>query len=122
MGYRRVLPRDAFNEANLIKCYGQLWLELEKLGLQECLITGSAFDEAGFLIEQSMSSGAIYVENVVLIVQGNRVNLWRPLNSREPFPLYAGVNDDNEIGEVNVFNPVGTLSGEFIEFLERLRA
>ena len=116
MGYHRVLPRDAFNEANLIKCYGQLWLELEKLGLEETLITGTAFNEAGFMIEQSAATGAIYVENVRFIVKGQRIELWRPLNSREPYPLLASLGYDE--GDVNVFNPVsGTLSDDFIKLL-----
>ncbi len=29
MTYKRVIPRDLFNEANLLKCYGALWIALD---------------------------------------------------------------------------------------------
>ena len=35
MSYPRVIPRDLFNEASLLKCYGQVYLKLEELGLLE---------------------------------------------------------------------------------------
>lgn len=34
--YERVVPRDLFNEANLLKCIGKLVLEIEEWVFDEC--------------------------------------------------------------------------------------
>jgi len=35
MSYTRVIPRDLFNEANLLKCYGQIYIEVERMSLPD---------------------------------------------------------------------------------------
>lgn len=110
------MPRDLFNEANLLKCYGQLWLGLEKLSLPRVDMIHIR-ERDGYEIGQDASDGSIYVINVKLSVRGRWVHLYRSLNSREPFPLYA-----QSMGvEYEVFNPDGTLHAEFVAFLERKR-
>lgn len=116
MTYRRVIPRDLFNEANLLKCYGQLWLELEKLGLQDYL-DHHATDEQ-FRIRQSSADGSLTIQNVILVVRGRMIHLRRPLNARSPYPLWA---DPGEGDELQVFNSDGTLSDEMREFLTQSR-
>jgi hypothetical protein len=113
MSYFRVIPRDLFNEANLLKCYGQLYLNLEKMGLQDCLVHSS--ERARWDVQQDSSSGAITILNIILFVKGNNVYLSRPLNSREPWPLYLEHADD----VLAVFNDDGTFSSEMIAFLKR---
>lgn len=113
MSYQRVIPRDLFNEANLLKCYGKLWIELDRLNLPGVSLTqdeeGAAFD-----IWQNPDDGAITLLSVLLLVRGEEVPLWRPLNSREPWPLYALVGDT----ELAVFNDDGTLSSDMVDFLK----
>lgn len=89
MNYARVIPRDLFNEANLLKCYGRLALEVD---LEH---DGGAFD-----IQQDPASGALHVANVRLVVRGREVPLFRPLNSREPWPLWATTEDGCDIAGV----------------------
>ncbi|MBU9199912.1 hypothetical protein KTD31_00665 [Burkholderia multivorans] len=112
MSYSRVIPRDLFNEANLLKCYGRLYLNLEKAGAPavELVHDGEAFD-----VQQDDSSGAIFVANVKLKVRGVACKMYRPLNSREAWPLYLALDDDSEI---EVFNEDGDFSVEMLEFLK----
>lgn len=109
MSYIRVVPRDLFNEADLLKCLGRLYIELERIGEHFAQLgdtNGAAFD-----VQQDESSGALEVVNVQLTVFKRRWRLTRPLNSRQPWPLYA---TDEEDEEVSVFTESGELSPEFI--------
>ena len=112
MSYHRVIPRDLFNEGNLLRCYGQLYLSLEKLNATEQLV--HFHDADPFFVQQSPSDGSISLSNVTLYCQGERVPLRRPLNSREPFPLYAAIHVDTEDEtEIAVFTDTGELTPEF---------
>lgn len=111
MTYLRVIPRDLFNEANLLKCYGQLYLELEKLRLEDCLIHTQSWSP--FDTWQNQDDGSISIGNVRLQVRGETVRLYRPLNSRDPYPLYADTGEDT----LSVFEDSGKLSQEFHAFL-----
>lgn len=110
MTYTRVIPRDLFNEANLLKCYGQIYINLERMNVDARLIE----PDGAFRIEQNDATGGTWVTNVPFIVRGERVELERPLNSREPFPLYATTRDD---AEYCVFNDDGSFTDEFTAFL-----
>ena len=111
MSYVRVLPRDLFNEANLLKCLGQLWLLVDGKG------PAAQFDveavEDGFWIQQDPNDGSIYVANLPFSMGGRRAHLSRPLNSREPWPLYISFPDHPEIDVTPVFDDQGKLSHEF---------
>lgn len=112
MSYRRVIPRDLFNEANLLKCYGQLWLALEYKGHQAVLHHTRTTQDFGVM--QNESDGSLTLQNVVLFVRDEIVLLHRPLNSREPYPLYAITPEDEEIA---VFQSDGSLTREFQAFI-----
>ena len=113
MTYMRVIPRDLFNEASLLKCLGKLWIELEnwpdhvRFGHD-----GGAFD-----IVQDQNDGSLYVANVSLWVRGNVQHLSRPLNSRGTWPLYCTTPDDDVLA---VFDDEGKLSREFKDYLRGL--
>lgn len=110
--YIRVIPRDLFNEANLLKCFGTLYLRLEVLNIDGVTLEhdGEAFD-----IAQNQDSGGICLRNVALIVRGERMDLERPLNSRYAWPLYMTTPDDDTI---SVFDDDGGLSPEFLAFIQ----
>jgi hypothetical protein len=112
MTYRRVIPRDLFNEANLLKCLGQLYLKLEPGGHNAVLHHARPNEDFG--VTQSDADGSISVRNVVLFVRDEIVLLHRPLNSREPYPLYATTPEDEEIA---VFNDFGDLTDSFLAFI-----
>lgn len=111
MSYPRVIPRDLFNEANLLKCLGRIYINLETADLRDVELEhdGEAFD-----VQQDASSGAIYAKNVVLMVKGQPCHLVRPMNSRDPWPLMMVDADDEE---TNVFNEDGSFSAEMLSHL-----
>lgn len=113
--YTRVLPRDAFNEGNLLKCLGRLFLLCEDAP-KNCKLVHVCTD-GPFYIMQNDADGAITCDNIFLGVGNDHtlVNFWRPLNSREPWPLYVVYKDEI----INVFNddPEGNLSDEFKELI-----
>ena len=116
-GYLRVIPRDLFNEASLLKCYGHLWIQLEQTvghcaELSEGTGTGAAFD-----IVQDQASGGIFVRNLTLRVHGQRYLLIRPLNSREPWPLWVESESDNDFDPIEVFDDSGKISAEMLSFI-----
>jgi hypothetical protein len=109
--YARVIPRDLFNEANLLKCLGKLWIETEKYRSVRWVHDGVPFE-----IQQDPSDGAISVRNLMFYVGNVSYRLWRPLNSRERWPLFL------EIGwgrELEVFKEDGSLSDEMRQLIER---
>lgn len=108
-GYLRVIPRDLFNEASLLKCLGRLALLAERM-------PGVVVDHDGgpFEVEQDDNSGSIWVLGVEVRVAVGTLSLWRPLNSRRPWPLMAAVEGDPDCDPVPVFCDDGELSPEFL--------
>lgn len=106
MTYVRVLPRDLFNEANLLKCYGQLWLLIEGMGAVSFLF--DTVDE--FRVEQDQNDGSLCILNLPLVIGYTSFWLTRPLNSREPWPLYAYEIGNDDFDAVAVFDTDGKLS------------
>lgn len=105
----RVIPRDLFNDANLLKCLGTLWIKLENLRDHDAKLEedGQPFD-----IQQSEADGSTECVNVVFMRRGERFRLFRPLNSRELWPLWVETIEE----DFPVFTD-GELSPEFIEFV-----
>lgn len=117
--YSRTIPRDLFNESNLLKCYGQIYLELESGRFPAARLTFAA-EERGesFDVRQNPANGALSLGNVLLFVRGECCSLERPLNSRDPFPLYLTTPADEEI---SVFTDAGRFTAEMRAFLARER-
>jgi len=110
MTYRRVIPRDLFNEANLLKCYGQLYIAMERLAGCEARFRNE--DVPRFEIMQRESDGAIFVYNLPLEIGRHSYTLTRPLNSRRPWPLYAERDGDDSFDPIAVFDDQGELTPE----------
>jgi hypothetical protein len=111
MSYIRVLPRDLFNEANLLKCVGALWIKLENH-------PNAKFDQEdvdAFDIRQSDDDGSLSIVNISLTIHGRRYRFRRPLNSRASWPLY--IREDGEWDDVPVFTDGGDLSPEIRELI-----
>lgn len=114
MAYQRVIPRDLFNEANLLKCLGSLYISLQGR------IDGAGFDVEDvdrFDIQQSEADGSIYVANLPFSIGGTSYHLFRPLNSRASWPLYLTATDDSDFDVVSVFDDNGSLSKRFLALL-----
>jgi hypothetical protein len=109
MSYMRILPRDFFNEADLLKCLGFLVLRLEDLGMSD--IHPENLDNLNIL--QDESDGSISVEGFHLTLQDDTtLKLCRPLNSRESMPLFCV---DDEYNEIKVFDDKGQISPEMLQ-------
>ncbi|QIG66764.1 hypothetical protein EVB27_094 [Rhizobium phage RHph_TM16] len=119
--YQRVIPRDLFNEASLLKCMGQLYLGLENMPqfFRHPASVRMFFNEnagGGFSIYQNKSDGSIHLGNVTLVVRGKQCYLYRPLNSREPYPLWLKHPESED--DIEVF----TVDGMFVEFSDEMVA
>jgi len=115
MPYDRVLPRDLFNEAKLLKCLGQLALLIHSgpgmkwpLKLQ---LTSAV--SAGFRVDQDKGDGCLFVRNLRCSLHGRVIKLSSAYNSKEPYPLLF-----DDVG--SVFNDDGTLSTEFTALLDSI--
>lgn len=109
MSYMRVLPRDAFNEAKLLKCLGQLIIEIEKIPELEF----NFYDEnQGFKIEQYDMDGTLWADNFHLFFKGYPevpISIYNPYNSKDTYPMWF------EFGTYadRLFNDNGTLTNAF---------
>ena len=116
MNYTRVIPRDLFNEANLLKCCGQLALHL----LDYRYVTSPYFVEPnggdGFQIVQDPDTGETMIANLEFWVDGRQWSLRRPLNSREPWPLVASCCECQD--GIPVFASDGSISSEMRDLLK----
>lgn len=114
MNYIRVIPRDLFNEASLLKCYGKLYLNLEHYPHAKAELNYlNDGDVSGFGIWQNEATGGLTITNIELVVRGNSYPLERPLNSRRPYPLYVTVDDE----AISVFDDDGGFTEEMEAFL-----
>lgn len=115
MAYERILPRDLFNDANLLKCMGQITCLIHDGRLN--LKMNHRHVDKDFRIWQNDSNGSTHVANLTFDLQnGWTVQFWRPLNARGVWPLYAHVAD-SEI-DIEVFDEHGQLTEQFLKAVE----
>lgn len=109
MIYKRVIPRDLFNEAKLLKCLGQLSLLIHDGALQNVtmLTDGDPFD-----IHLS-EDGHLYVGNIDIRIHGSLTLMKVSYNSKGSYPLLCGWDV-----EVEVFTDDGAIHPRFREFVE----
>lgn len=92
--YPRVIPRNLFNEASLLKCIGKLVLDIHDGKIN--FIQFHHDDEPFNIIQHDF--GHTYIANIDFwSVGGNkaRLNFTRPVNSREAWPLYLETDMDS---------------------------
>lgn len=117
--YVRVLPRDLFNEADLLKCYGRLWILLDETSGHSARFEEE--DVSEFDIVQDEGSGALTVRNLTFTVRGIKHSISRPLNARSPWPLWLGCDDDPDFDEIRIFDESGSLSSEMTSYISEDR-
>jgi len=115
--YQRIIPRDLFNEAKLLKCIGQLVLIIhdgkDEKGNRPTLLR-AMHDGDPFEIHQDPSDGGLFIMNLQIIRDGNEeLDLKTNYNSKKPYPLVLHADD----GMCYVFNDDGTLSNDFLTYL-----
>jgi hypothetical protein len=113
--YTRVLPRDLFNEAKLLKCVGRL-----------CLLIHDGLTPAGIFFEMQdlqpfkiglIPDGHLTVTNLKFYIHGKFVMFKTTYNSKSEYPLLA----DYEDIEYPVFSNSGSLEPEFIELFNSIK-
>lgn len=102
MTYKRVLPRDAFNEAKLLKCIGKITLLIEDGLLPDFQYH---YDGDFFNIIQDESDGSISVGNISFWYKGQSITLKTGLNDKTNWPLLMALGDD----EYYIFEENGDL-------------
>lgn len=112
MSYARVVPRDLFNEAKLLKCLGALYIAAEHRNGDLIVQHAEEGSCEGWDIQQDESDGSIFCANVEVIFRRKLLHCSTPLNSKRPYPLYAQYGDE----VVPVFDDTGKLSEEFEAF------
>jgi hypothetical protein len=109
--YLRVIPRDLFNEASLLKCLGRFWIETERYQPRKVQME---FDGEAFDVCQD-DDGRLWVRNIEIFIHGKPYWHYRPLNSREPWPLYLTTDDDC----IAVFTDDGQLTPELLALINQ---
>lgn len=121
MSYTRVLPRDLFNEAKLLKCLGQLSLVLhDGVGVDpdwRLILTHDDGDGPGFNIRQRNDDGGLWCKNLYLMTGPHFITLYTAYNSKEPFPLYFELQNFDGA----VFTDGGKFTSDFIEALDAFK-
>ncbi len=113
--YVRVVPRDLFNEGDLLNCHGRLVIALEEIESRARFLDE---DVRRFEILQSQASGGIVIANVRFEIDGILHRLERPLNSRRRNPLMVEAKDgDPDFEPVRVFEEDGTLTADMLELI-----
>jgi|CXWL01.1.fsa_nt_gi hypothetical protein len=108
--YQRIIPRDLFNEAKLLKCLGQLALIIHDAAPNGIEVYGTG----EFRIDQRRGCGGLYVcSGINFRVKSLVLDLYTAYNSKEEYPLLC----DTGNGEIAVFNGDGTLTEEFLVYL-----
>lgn len=115
MPYNRVVPRDLFNEASLLKCYGRLCILLDNLPRSSHRARLSEGDGSEFEVCQDDGDGSLTVSNLPFTIARRPFRLCRPLNSRRPWPLYV-IDGDGE--ETEVFTDEGELTADFAHLIK----
>ena len=115
--YLRVVPRDFFNEAKLLKCLGRLSLFIldSRDGIHRHLF--EEYDHKPFDIRQT-EDGDTFVLNYKVYFMRNKkqVRLYSFMNSKENYPLYF-VNEDSESYDY-VFDEEGDFTKEFLSYVK----
>jgi len=113
--YTRVIPRDLFNEAKLLKCMGRLCLlihdQLTPVDMSASL-EGEQF-EIGMLLD-----GSLTIKNLHVNVMGEKFTFKTTYNSKRNYPLM--IEYQGSEGEYLVFDESGQFSTEFIEFCNNI--
>lgn len=111
--YKRVIPRDLFNEAKLLKCLGQLCLAIED-SVHDKKVKYFHMDSVegnGFHIRQDQSDGSFFCSNLVFEVEGyEEVHFFLQQNKDDPYPFFVSTIEDEET--YRVFDDKGNLTPE----------
>ena len=111
MSYPRVIPRDLFNEAKLLKCMGRLALLVhDEMTPGDIKIE---YDTDGFEVGQNPDDGSLTITNMHVLINDRIVPMATMYNSKDNYPLWA-IGED---ADYPVFTEDGDWHLDFIEFV-----
>lgn len=114
--YERVIPRDLFNEAKLLKSMGRLCLLI--LDKKTPVEMESEHDGKPFEIALT-EDGNLTIRNLNIYINGQVYEFHTTYNSKDNYPLY--MIDNEEYVEYEVFDDKGEFSKDFVEFCEKTK-
>ena len=117
MSFRRVIPRDFFNESKLLKCLGKFEIHRENVDLKIDIPYQVEYDGKPFQVEQDDSDGSLRVVNYRVYILNEPLDLFIPYNSKDDWPLYARVKDT----EWKILGEDGSLQSCIIHGLKRTK-
>jgi hypothetical protein len=110
--YKRVIPRDLFNESKLLKCVGRLALKIhDSMGPEGLKLE---YDDKPFEIRLDGYKDAFYVENMKFHVNGRQFYFYSQVNSHEPYPFFLFYN----FQEFEVFDVIGNFNVGIMRFFK----
>lgn len=118
LNYTRVIPRDFFNEAKLLKCMGLLSLKILDRMLPDGIEIEVEENGAPFQINLS-DAGDLIVTNYKIIINGDDGIFYTIYNSKENYPFFCYCANDNN--DVRVFNEAGVFTEEFVQKFQKLK-
>lgn len=105
----RVIPRDFFNEAKLLKCFGQLALKIADCNLPDGLII--EIEESGDPFNVVlMDEGSLTISNYRTLVNRFPVIFKTTYNSKSAYPFFCEL----DYCDYEVFDNIGEFTEEFI--------
>lgn len=119
MTYKRVSPRDMFNEAKLLKCLGRLYLLYhEEMFYKEVTLTHNTEESERFLIELDENNNSLYCSNLYMRIDNKLCELSTAYNSRLHYPLEMKTPEGEYI---YVFDEEGELTEKAALLLRKAR-
>lgn len=120
MSYERVLPRDLFNEAKLLKCLGRLALLIHDEKLPR--LRFEQLETNNLRVELDVAFSELFCPALCLHHGETELELFTPYNNREEYPLYFRVSNEDGIYEGRVFNNDGSVSADLANWLDANKA
>lgn len=114
--YTRVIPRDLFNEAKLLKCMGLLCLKIHD---RQTPVAMDLYDDQGDLNQFEiglLDTGHLTLTSIRIYIGKKNFIFKTVYNSKENYPLFVDHNDC----EYLVFDENGEWDQEFIQFVNSL--
>lgn len=112
--YNIVLPRDAFNQAKLLKCLGRLTLLIEDRLAPEWISYELKYPYNQFVFSLN-DDNRLFCENLVFEIKGiphQRHIVYSVYNSKDNYPLVLELG--NDFSPINIFNEDGSFTQEFL--------
>ena len=114
MSYQRVLPRDLFNEAKLLKCMGRLLLLMHD-EQTPCKMGYDVMYDEPFKIDL-LDEGSLTISNLQISMNGKLILFKTTYNSKAEYPLFA----QHDLVDYEVFDEQGEFTEEFIGLAKEL--